>query len=130
MAPPAIDPKFLSDDDDLFRLVKAARLVMRIFDAPALSAVDGDQLYIDRGADDGELIEDIRNRADTIYHPVGTCRMAGDARSPVDAALRVRGVEGLRVADASVMPTLIGGNTNAPAIMIGEKAAALLAAGR
>lgn len=128
-AAPLIDPKFLSDDDDLFRLVKAARLVMRIFDAPAMAAVDGAQLYLDRKADDGALIEDIRNRADTIYHPVGTCRMAGDSRSPLDAALRVRGVDALRVADASIMPTLIGGNTNAPSIMIGEKAADLVKAG-
>lgn len=128
MAAPLIDPKFLSDDDDLFRLVKAARLVMRIFDAPAMADVNGPQLYAGTGVDDQELIEDIRSRADTIYHPVGTCRMAGDARSPLDPALKVRGVEALRVADASVMPTLIGGNTNAPSIMIGEKAADLIKA--
>jgi choline dehydrogenase-like flavoprotein len=123
LAPPEIDPKFLSDDDDLFRLVKAGRLIMRIFEAPAMrSAADG-QLYISPDASDAEIIEDIRNRADTIYHPVGTCRMGSDARSVLDPQLRVRGVEALRVADASVMPALVGGNTNAPSIMIGEKAA-------
>ena len=74
------------------------------------------------------MAQDIRNRADTQYHPVGTCKMGPDSdpMAVVDAQLRVRGVQGLRVADASIMPTLIGGNTNAPSIMIGEKLADLL----
>ncbi|MEQ1930016.1 MAG: GMC oxidoreductase, partial [Parvularculaceae bacterium] len=129
MAPPEIDPRFLSDDDDLFRLVKAGRLIMRIFDSPAMGAVDGEQLYVARNATDAAIVEDIRNRADTIYHPVGTCRMGADGKSALDTKLRVRGVEALRVADASVMPTLVGGNTNAPSIMIGEKAADLIKEG-
>ncbi len=128
MAAPAIDPNFLSDEDDLQRLVKAARLVLRIFDAPALKPVDGAQLYLDRKPGDEAIVADIRARADTIYHPVGTCRMGSDARSVVDPKLRVRGVDGLRVADASIMPTLVGGNTNAPSIMIGEKAADIVKA--
>jgi choline dehydrogenase-like flavoprotein len=76
------------------------------------------------------LLADIRARADTIYHPVGTCRMGQDALAVVDPALRVRGVAGLRVADASVMPRIIGGNTNAPTMMIAARAAALILSGR
>jgi choline dehydrogenase len=78
--------------------------------------------------DDAALERAIRNRADSQYHPVGTCKMGpqGDPAAVVDERLRVHGVEGLRVADASIMPTLIGGNTNVPAIMIGEKAADLI----
>ena len=87
-----------------------------------------------RGTNAGAVVESllnheleiIRNRADTVYHPVGTCRMGSDAYSVVDPQLRVRGVEGLRVADASIMPQIISGNTNAPAIMIGEKLASML----
>jgi choline dehydrogenase len=78
--------------------------------------------------DPAGMAQDIRNRADTQYHPVGTCKMGPDSdpMAVVDAQLRVRGIDGLRVADASIMPTLIGGNTNAPSIMIGEKLADLL----
>jgi choline dehydrogenase len=78
------------------------------------------------GDDDEDLAADLRRRVELIYHPVGTCKMGSDEDAVVDAQLRVRGVDGLRVADASIMPVITGGNTNAPAIMIGERAADLI----
>jgi choline dehydrogenase len=77
---------------------------------------------------DDELAEFVREKADTLYHPVGTCKMGNDVLAVVDQSLRVRGLEGLRVADASIMPTIIGGHTHAPTVMIGEKAAEMIRA--
>ncbi len=123
--PPVIDPKFLSDERDLQLLLQGAQAQQRIMESPAFDAVRGKMLYPTRLDDPAGMVRDIRARADTQYHPVGTCRMGpeGDPFAVVDARLRVRGIAGLRVADASIMPTLVGGNTNAPTIMIGEKAA-------
>lgn len=123
---PLIDPRFLAEPADLAGLVRGFKLVRRILNAPALAAFPSTELYTAGASDDAEIERAIRARADTVYHPVGTCRMGSDARAVLDPELRVRGVERLRVADCSVMPTLIGGNTNAPAIMVGERAAEFL----
>jgi choline dehydrogenase-like flavoprotein len=123
---PIIDPNFLSDPDDLETLVRGAEIVQTILAQPALAPYGGRYIYGTGRDDPTRLTELIRERADTIYHPVGTCRMGADERSVVDPQLRVRGVDGLRVADASVMPLLVSGNTEAPSAMIGEKAADLI----
>lgn len=120
---PLIDPAFLSDPRDMETLRKGARMMAEIMAAPALNKYRGAELY-PAGQSDVELDAAIRARADTIYHPVGTCRMGSDEGAVVDPALRLKGIEGLRVVDASVMPRLIGGNTNAPVIMMAEKIAA------
>lgn len=122
-AAPLIDPAFLSDPCDLEGLKKGVRLMYRILEAEPLAAYGGRDRYPIDPADDAALEQLIRARADTIYHPVGTARMGSDPDAVCDPLLRVRGVEGLYVADASVMPRLIGGNTNAPSIMIGERCA-------
>ncbi len=122
-----IDPRYLSAPRDLPRMLQGVRIAQRIFSAPAIARYGGTPLYEALDADDAEVIAAIRARADTIYHPVGTCRMGADPDAVVTPALKVRGVEGLRVADASIMPTLISGNTEAPSAMIGERAADLIA---
>ncbi|MGG1945241.1 GMC family oxidoreductase N-terminal domain-containing protein [Trinickia sp. NRRL B-1857] len=127
---PRIDPRFFSDPDDMQTLIAGVRVAQRIVAAPALAAYGGRTLYVPSHATDAELSEAIARHADTIYHPVGTCRMGGDAHAVVDPQLCVRGVTGLRVVDASVMPTLIGGNTNAPTVMIAERAADFIVAAR
>jgi choline dehydrogenase-like flavoprotein len=119
---PRIDPAYLSDRRDLELLMKGARQMEQILTAPPLDPWRGKQLYEHDGSD-GALEADIRKRADTIYHPVGTCKMGVDDMAVVDLQCRVKGVAGLRVVDASVMPRLVGGNTNAPTIMIAEKIA-------
>jgi choline dehydrogenase-like flavoprotein len=123
---PVIDPNFLSDPEDVETLVRGVQIAQIILAQPALAQYGGKFIY-GTGRDDPEALRAlIRDHADTIYHPVGTCRMGADERSVIDPKLRVRGIDGLRVADASIMPKLVSGNTQAPAAMIGEKAADLI----
>ena len=118
---------FLSDPRDLDVLIKGARLTRAIMMAPAMAPYRYKELFdLHDDMSDAEWESHIRARADTIYHPVGTCRMGNDPMAVVDNELRVHGLEGLRVVDASVMPTLVSGNTNAPTIMIAEKAADMI----
>jgi choline dehydrogenase len=124
--PPLIDPNFFSEPQDLEVLMRGADIQRAILDASPLAGYRGKPLYPLAQHDRQAVEQDIRNRADTQYHPVGTCKMGHDPLAVVDDQLRVHGIAGLRVADASIMPTLIGGNTNAPSIMIGEKAADML----
>ena len=120
---------YLAEPDDAAILIAGLRLVREIAAARAFDAYRGAELYPGaRAQSDAELRAAIRAKAETIYHPVGTCRMGSDPAAVVDPRLRVQGIAGLTVADASVMPTLVSGNTNAPTIMIAERAAQWLAA--
>ncbi len=123
LAPPRIDPAFLAHEDDAKLLLRGVKMTLEILGQRALDGLRGANVFGEEGKTDDALMELIRRRADTIYHPVGTCRMGTDDLAVVDPQLRVRGIERLRVADASVIPTLIGGNTNASVMMIGERAA-------
>jgi choline dehydrogenase len=126
-ARPAIKPNYLSAHTDELALLGGTRHARKIFASPAVSQHSSGE--IQPGPDiksDADLLAYARRAGNTLYHPVGTCRMGEDPRAVVDSRLRVRGIEGLRVIDASVMPTLTTGNTNAPTIMIGEKGAAMI----
>ncbi|MFW5329942.1 GMC family oxidoreductase [Hydrogenophaga sp. ZJX-1] len=120
---PLIDPAFLKDPDDVARLVRGFKRMRELMQQPALARHGGRESRASALAQsDAQIEQFVRFHADTIYHPVGTCRMGQDAGAVVDARLRVHGVAGLRVVDASVMPSVVGGNTNAPVIMMAEKA--------
>lgn len=120
---PRIDPNFLDDERDMAAMRAGVRLSHRIAGAPPLSDYEPKDRHPVDLDDDTALDALIRNRADTVYHPVGTCRMGADDEAVVDPTLKARGIEGLWVADASIMPRIVGGNTNAPSIMIGERCA-------
>ena len=129
---PRIQANYLSDAEgfDLKMMLECAKISRSIFAQRAFDPYRGAPIYPKRSdLSDAELVDFIRAKAESVYHPVGTCRMGDDDASVVDASLRVRGVDGLRVVDASVMPTLIGGNTNAPTIMVAERAADLIKTG-
>lgn len=125
---PAIHPNYLSTEGDRREIVEASKLLRRFAETPALASLISEEIEPGPSAvTDEDFLEDARARAGTVFHPVSTCRMGPDRQADVvDAQLRVYGVEGLRVVDASIFPTLTTGNTNAPAIMVGEKAADLI----
>ncbi len=125
--PPRVQPRYLEDAADVSPLVEGIRLARRILRASAFDSYRGPEFLPGAHiATEEELADDVRNRLETLYHPAGTCKMGKDALSVVNPRLQVHGTTGLRIADASIMPTLIGGNTNAPVVMIAEKAVDLM----
>jgi choline dehydrogenase-like flavoprotein len=125
---PLIDPAFLADPADVDELMDGFKLSRELMRQPSMRAFWTRELWQAQANSDDEIRDLLRRRVDTVYHPVGSCRMGRDPMAVVDAELRVHGLESLRVVDASIMPTLIGGNTNAPSMVIGEKAALMMRA--
>ena len=124
---PLINPNFLKDNRDIDTLIKGAKMTQNILNTPPLKKYQKREIYgVHSNLTDKEWEQHIRNRADTIYHPVGTCKMGKDPLAVVDSSLKIRGLNNIRVADASIMPTITSGNTNAPTIMIGEKCATMI----
>lgn len=129
---PKLYPNYLSDAEDFDRrvLVEAVRISRRLFRSKAFDAYRGEEMFPgDNDDSEAAISAFLRKKAETVYHPVGTCAMGTDANAVVDPSLRVHGIEALRVVDASVMPKLVSGNTNAPTVMIAERAADLMLAG-
>lgn len=129
-APPIIDPRYLSDPDDLEVLLEGVKIARKIAHSPALTPYIGEE-YIpgEKVTTDDELRDAIREHVETIYHPVGTCKMGSDPMAVVGDDLRVHGIQGLRVVDASVMPMIPNANTNIPTMMVAEKAADMVKKG-
>jgi choline dehydrogenase len=125
--PPAIRFNFLAESIDRECLLSTMRITRRLMEAEPLAWLDPEEIAPGpKAQSDAELLDFVARNAETTYHPVGTCKMGSDPNAVVDDQLRVRGIAGLRVADASIMPTLTSGNTNAPSIMIGEKCARMV----
>lgn len=123
-AAPLIDPRLLAEDGEVDCLIRALKIARAVFASEAFAPYGGVEVAPGPGvASDADLEAYIRQTGYTVHHPVGTCRMGSDRKAVVDPQLRLSGIEGLRVADASVMPSIIGGNTNAPCVMIAERAA-------
>ena len=130
LAPPVIDPRYFSSDEDgsdIATLIEGVRLNRRIAaQAPLAELLIGEITPSAEAQTDAELADFVRGHCTTLYHPSSSCRMGTDAMSVVDPSLRVHGLDGLRVADASVFPRMVSGNLNAPTIMVAERVAALL----
>ncbi|ELR67671.1 Choline dehydrogenase [Photobacterium marinum] len=127
VSPPRIKANYLENEEDINVMVKAVKLSREILKQQAFDRFRGKEVYPGEDIQTDEQLEAfIRRKAESIYHPVGTCKMGIDEKAVVDPRLKVRGVTGLRVVDASIMPTLVGGNTNAPTIMIAEKASDMI----
>jgi choline dehydrogenase len=124
---PAIRANYLSTDTDLRTLIAGVRLARSIANTRAFDPYRGEEIHPGANAiSDADIAEFLRHEVETLYHPVGTCKMGNDPLAVVDPRLRVRGIAGLRVVDASIMPVVPAGNTNAPTIMIAEKAADMI----
>lgn len=124
---PAMQPNYLEDSRDLELMLESARISKELFMQPAFDSYRDSFIFPEQSVNTkNEQIDFIKRKAETVYHPAGTCKMGNDAMSVVDSELKVHGIENLRVADASIMPNLVSGNTNAPTIMIGEKCADLV----
>ncbi|KSR18223.2 GMC family oxidoreductase [Pseudomonas aeruginosa] len=127
LQPPLIDPNYLSDHEDIKTMIAGIKIGRAILQAPSMAKHFKHEVVPGQAVKtDDEIIEDIRRRVETIYHPVGTCRMGKDPASVVDPCLKIRGLANIRVVDASIMPHLVAGNTNAPTIMIAENAAEII----
>lgn len=126
-AMPIIDPNLLGDEADIATMLRAIKISRQILNAPAFDRYESvETLPGPDRQDDDSLVDYLKNYAATVHHPVSTCRMGGDDDSVVDPELRVRGIDGLRVVDASIFPRLVGGNTNAAVVMVAEKAADMI----
>lgn len=123
---PIIQPNFLEEEQDRKTMLKAAKVAMEIMQEPAFDAYRKEMITPPNRSSDESIMHHLLMQLETVYHPVGTCKMGNDEMAVVDDELRVRGIEGLRVIDASIMPTIVSGNTNAPVYMIAEKGADLI----
>jgi len=123
---PLIQPNFLEHEDDRKVLIESGKIALEVLKDYGFSAYLKEILTPPMGSSDEAFLDHILKQVETVYHPVGTCKMGSDEMSVVDEQLRVIGIEGLRVIDASIMPKIVSGNTNAPVYMIAEKGAEMI----